>query len=66
MKVEVTAPNGNVYKYDKARPRVTSWGKLVIIVITGEGLSYREKELVYHPGEWESVRCMAEKEDSKA
>lgn len=61
MIVEVTALNGNVYKYDKARPRVTSWGKLVIIVITGEDLSYREKEVVYRPGEWESVRCIAEK-----
>ena len=64
MKVEVTAPNGNVYKYDKARPRVTSWGKLVIIVITGEGVTYREKEVYYHPGSWESVRCIADKEES--
>ena len=63
MKVEVTAPNGNVYKYDKARPRVTSWGKLVIIVSTGEGLCYREKEVMYQPGTWESMRCMADKED---
>lgn len=65
MKVEVTAPNGNVYKYEKARPRVTSWGKLVIIVGTGEGLCYREKEVSYFEGQWASMRCMPEEKEGK-